>query len=66
MNEMLEYTSPKFQLAFLKLLNFILSVGYFPDIWNHGLTAEPGPEHEKDKDDDLMIYQKRSRDTHIS
>ena len=39
LNEMLKYTSTKFHLATLKLFNLILSVGYFPDIWNHGLIT---------------------------
>ena len=39
MNEMLKCTTPKFKLAILKLFNLILSVGYFPDIWNHGLIT---------------------------
>ena len=38
-NEMLKYTSPKFQLAILKCFNLIHSVGYFPDIWNHGVIT---------------------------
>jgi hypothetical protein len=39
LNEMLKLTSAKFQLAILKLFNLILSVGYFPDIWNQGLIT---------------------------
>ena len=33
------FTSAKFQLAILKLFNLILSVDYFPDIWNQGLIT---------------------------
>ena len=36
---MLKLTGAKFQLAILKLFNLILSVGYFPDIWNQGLIT---------------------------
>ena len=32
LNEMLKHSSKKIRLAILKVLNFILSVGYFPDI----------------------------------
>ncbi len=36
---MIKHTSSKFQLAILKLFNVVLSVGYFPDIWNQGLIT---------------------------
>ena len=39
LNEMLKNTTVKFQQAILKLLNLVLSVGYFPDIWNQGLIT---------------------------
>ena len=39
LNEMLKNTNKKFQLAILKIFNLVLSVGYFPDIWNHGLIT---------------------------
>ena len=39
LNEMLTYISHNLRLAILKLFNFILSVGYFPDIWNKGLIT---------------------------
>ncbi len=36
---MIQHTSSKFQLVILKLFNVVLSVGYFPDIWNQGLIT---------------------------
>ncbi len=39
LNETIKHTSSKFQLAVLQLFNVVLSVGYFPDIWNQGLIA---------------------------
>ena len=39
LNEMLKHCSKKFQSAILKLFNLILTVGLFPDIWNHGLIT---------------------------
>ena len=39
LNEKLKCTSTKFKMAILKLFNLVLSVGYFPDIWNHGLIT---------------------------
>ena len=39
LNEMLINMNKKFQLAILKLFNLVLSVGYFPDIWNLGLIT---------------------------
>ena len=36
---MLKHSSKKIRLAILKLFNLILSVGYFPDIWNRGLIT---------------------------
>ena len=39
LNEILKFTCAKCQLAILKLFNLILSVGYFPDIWNLGLIT---------------------------
>lgn len=39
LNEMLKYSTEKFQLAILKLFNLILSVGYFPENWNNGLIT---------------------------
>ncbi len=39
LNEMIKHTTSKLQLAILKLFNVILSVGYFPDIWNQGLIT---------------------------
>lgn len=39
LNEMLKCMSEKFRWAILKLFNLVLSVGYFPDIWNHGLVT---------------------------
>ena len=39
MNEMLKNTDKKFQSAILKLFNLVLSVGFFPEIWNHGLIT---------------------------
>ena len=39
LNEMLTNISHNLRLAILKLFNFILSVGYFPDVWNKGLIT---------------------------
>lgn len=39
LNEMLKNINDKFKLAILNLFNLILSVGYFPDIWNKGLIT---------------------------
>ncbi len=39
LNEMIKHTSSKLQLAVLQLFNVILSVGYFPDIWNAMLSV---------------------------
>lgn len=36
---MLKNKEHKLRLALLKLFNFILSVGYFPDTWNRGLIS---------------------------
>ena len=36
LNEMINYTDHKFQLAILKLFNIILSSGILPNIWNQG------------------------------
>lgn len=34
---MLKHSSPKLQLAILKLFNVVLECGFFPVIWNRGL-----------------------------
>uniref|UniRef100_A0A671W6R3 ribonuclease H n=1 Tax=Sparus aurata TaxID=8175 RepID=A0A671W6R3_SPAAU len=39
MNEMLKNIDKKFQSAILKLFNLVLSVGFFPEIWNRGLIT---------------------------
>ncbi|XP_067427114.1 uncharacterized protein [Thunnus thynnus] len=39
LNEMLKYSTEKFQLTILKLFNLILNVGYFPESWNNGLIT---------------------------
>ena len=36
---MLKCLSTKFQTGILKLFNLVLSVGYYPDIWNQGLIT---------------------------
>uniref|UniRef100_A0A0E9WZX2 Reverse transcriptase domain-containing protein n=1 Tax=Anguilla anguilla TaxID=7936 RepID=A0A0E9WZX2_ANGAN len=36
---MLKYSNQKLQNAILKLFNLVLSVGYFPEIWNQGLIT---------------------------
>ena len=36
---MIKYADNKFHTALLKLLNMVMSVGYFPDIWNQGLIT---------------------------
>ena len=36
---MIKYTDLKFQLAILKLLNTVLSSGFFPNDWNQGMIS---------------------------
>lgn len=39
LNEMIKYTNDQFRTAIIKLFNFVLRVGYFPDTWNQGLIT---------------------------
>lgn len=37
LNEMLKFSDHTFNIAIIKLFNFILSIGHFPDLWGEGI-----------------------------